>query len=348
MDLAEAVEQHLTSMHDAFSARSTIEGRRYLLRPFVAWCLTQDIGTCALLNPEVIRRHQHHLAERGNLLAGGLSLHARRNRLAALKAFAQWALKRSLISADPTSDITLPRLPRRLPQGVLSRAEADRVLRRPDITTALGLRDRAMLELLYCSGLRRNELIALDLTDIDHDRHLIFVRLGKGRKDRVVPVGPRARRWLTRYVSEVRGTLLNGRPSLALFVGKRGTRITRARINERLRAYIVSAKIGKRGSCHIWRHTVATAMHERGADIRDLQVLLGHSQLSTTSLYTHVSVLRLVTVHRRTHPAWHDPESPENTRRPAFPRSASINIIDMARAGIEPATRGFSVRCSTN
>jgi integrase/recombinase XerD len=166
MDLAHAVEQHLTSMHDAFSARSTIEGRRYLLRPFVAWCRTQDIHTCAGLTTDAIRRHQHHLADLGDRPARGLSLHARRNRLAALKAFAEWALKRALIPSDPTADLALPHLPRRLPQGVLSRAEADRVLRRPDLATPLGLRDRAILELLYCSGLRRNEL---DLTpDLGH------------------------------------------------------------------------------------------------------------------------------------------------------------------------------------
>lgn len=187
------------------------------------------------------------------------------------------------------------------------------------VDTLLGLRDRAILELFYASGLRRMQLVGLDLDDLDRHRGVLLIRLGKGRKDRYVPVGRRAIEWIRRYLRAARPQLLGTVVSASLFVGRRGTRLSRVRLNERLCRYVVGARVAKPGSCHIWRHTMATLMHERGADLRDLQVLLGHAQISTTAIYTHISTERLQEVLWRTHP------SSTYRRRTARPGRALVN-----------------------
>lgn len=147
------------------------------------------------------------------------------------------------------------------------------------------------------------ELVGLDLIDLDPERGVIFVREGKGKKDRLVPIGERAIRWTERYLDQVRHRLVHTRDHRALFVSARGTRIRPTRLTERLHRYLVHAGIEKPGSCHVWRHTAATLMHDGGADIRDVQEMLGHAQLSTTQIYTRVSIERLKAVHAKTHPA---------------------------------------------
>jgi integrase/recombinase XerD len=202
-------------------------------------------------------------------------------------------------------------LPKRLPRAVLSVSEMERVLAQPALETALGLRDRAILEVLYSTGIRRMELIGLDGTDLDVERGTLFVREGKGKKDRVVPIGERAIRWTERYLDDVRPHLIEqsarrsvrNRSTNALFLSAHGTKLKPGKLTDRLHEYLRKAGIEKPGSVHIFRHTMATLMHDAGADIRDLQEMLGHAQLSTTEIYTHVSIERLKAVHTRTHPA---------------------------------------------
>ena len=168
----------------------------------------------------------------------------------------------------------------------------------------LGLGEAAeALEVLYSTGLRRMELVGLDLPDLDAERGVVLVREGKGKKDRLVPIGERAIRWTERYLDHVRQRLAHGRSGRALFLSARGTRIRPTRLTERLHRYLVASGIEKPGSCHVWRHTAATLMHDGGADIRDVQEMLGHAQLSTTQIYTRVSIERLKAVHAKTHPA---------------------------------------------
>lgn len=214
-----------------------------------------------------------------------------------------WATRTKRLLVNPAAEMALPRLPARLPRAVLSVSEAERVLAQPDLTSARGLRDRAILEVLYSTGLRRMELVGLDLIDLDAERGVVLVREGKGKKDRLVPIGARAIGWVHRYLDTVRPRLVRARDPGALFLNARGTRIRPSRLTERLHRYVVAAGVGKPGSVHIFRHTMATLMHDAGADIRDLQEILGHAQLSTTEIYTHVSIERLKAVHVKTHPA---------------------------------------------
>jgi integrase/recombinase XerD len=188
-------------------------------------------------------------------------------------------------------------------------SEVERVLRLPDCSTLLGTCDRAIIETLYSAGLRRMEVIGLDVGDLDSERGTVFVRGGKGDRDRVVPIGDRALAWIGVYrdwLDNERGRRGIPLTTKALFLNGRWRRIRATKLTERLHRYIVAAGIQKPGSVHIFRHTMATLMHDGGADIRDLQEMLGHAQLTTTEIYTHVSIGRLKSVHRLTHPAERD------------------------------------------
>ncbi|MBX3175276.1 MAG: tyrosine-type recombinase/integrase [Gemmatimonadaceae bacterium] len=278
-----------------------MRGRARSLRPFLAWCAEAGICDCRELSHERLAAYQLWLG--APVAAPSPSSLTLRARLTAVRALTRWAVQSGLLEADPSATLSLPRAPRRLPAAVLTRDEAERVLSAVDTSSPAGVRDRAILEMLYSCGLRRAELLGLDVGDVDFGRGTVYVRRGKGGKARYVPLGRRAAAWLASYLDSARRSLVRDPRERALFLGARGRRVTRSRLTERLRGYLVAAGIGKPGSCHIWRHTMATLMHDRGADIRVLQELLGHAHLSTTAIYTHVSVERVREVHRRTHPA---------------------------------------------
>ena len=177
------------------------------------------------------------------------------------------------------------------------------MLAQPDITRPCGLRMRAILELLYSSGLRRREVLRLERSDIDRQRRVILVRLGKGKKDRFVPLGERALHWLDKYLAEARSKLSDDPQQLLLFVSTTGRALHPNYISSQVRQMMNRAGIAKAGSCHLFRHTAASLMLDAGADIRHLQAILGHESLCTTQIYTHVSIGKLCEVHARTHPA---------------------------------------------
>jgi integrase/recombinase XerD len=209
--------------------------------------------------------------------------------------------------------LELPKEEVRLPMNYLTVEEVESLINQTDTTQEIGIRDRAILEILYSSAIRRNELLALGLYDIDRSRRLLMIRQGKGKRDRVVPIGLRALQWLEKYLLEVRPWLLagNGRKKLGnkpeesdrIFLGTTGKPISPVQLSQLVRGYIKSAEIHKSGACHVLRHTAATLMLENGADLRSLQTLLGHASLNTTQVYTHITIDRLRQVHDATHPA---------------------------------------------
>ncbi|MGH9022434.1 MAG: tyrosine-type recombinase/integrase, partial [Acidimicrobiia bacterium] len=200
------------------------------------------------------------------------------------------------------SDLELPKVDQRLPRAVLTIGETERVLALPDLETPFGVRDRAMLEVLYSTGIRRQELIALTIWDLDPERGLLTVRKGKGRKDRVVPAGERAISWIARYSTQARPRLVVPPDAGVLFLTKEGLDFTPDHLSGLVTRYVERANLGKHGSCHLFRHTMATLMLEGGADIRYIQAMLGHAELSSTQLYTQVAVGTLKAVHAACHP----------------------------------------------
>jgi integrase/recombinase XerD len=228
---------------------------------------------------------------------------SQRGRIGAVKDLFRWLCRSHHILYNPASELEMPREEKRLPEEPLSIQQVEAVLNVPDIGDPLGIRDRAMLELLYSTGMRRSELTSLELTAVNQERRTAQVRQGKGRKDRVVPVGSRALQWLERYLCEVRPLLAVSPTETALFLTSYGEAFNPDVLSRKVSKYIKDAEIGRKGSCHLFRHSCATHMLEGGADTRFIQQLLGHAKLETTQVYTDVSIRQLIEVHERTHPA---------------------------------------------
>ena len=185
----------------------------------------------------------------------------------------------------------------RLPRHILTAEQLQRLMALPDVTTAIGIRDRAILETLYSTGLRRMELVQLDCGDVHYERGVVHVYEGKGKKDRVVPIGEQALYWVNRYLNEGRERLLHHGPTPALFVDSLGQGLGNCSLGHLVKDYLRQVDIDAQGSCHLLRHACATHMLENGADVRLIQALLGHKDLNSTSLYTQVSIQQLKSVH---------------------------------------------------
>lgn len=301
--IRQALEQFLSYLAARNYSIYTIEHRAITTTAFIAWASMLGIDNPQDVSCEVIERYRMHLFERRKSNGEPLGLRTQTVRLVALRSFFRWMAREKIIAADPTAELELPRGEQRLPAVILSPAEVNCVLALPNIATTLGLRDRAILETFYVTGIRRLELARLRLQDVDHARRLLLVRKGKGGKDRVVPTGERALAWLLAYQANARPKLLREAETQALFLTSRGTPVHPKKLTERIGHYVVAAALNKRGSCHLFRHAAATHMLENGADIRFIQALLGHESLESTRIYTHVSIGPLAAVHAATHPA---------------------------------------------
>ena len=220
--------------------------------------------------------------------------------LSTLKRFYRYALRERRITSDPTLKLDTPKRAPRFPK-TLSEADVEALLAAPDLAAPLGLRDRAMLETLYASGLRVSELVSLRTFEVNLDAGVLRV-MGKGSKERLVPLGEEAVHWLQRYLSEARARLLKRAASDALFVTARGAGMTRQAFWHNIKRYGASAVPGRNLSPHVLRHAFATHLINHGADLRVVQMLLGHADISTTQIYTHVARERLKQLHAKHHP----------------------------------------------
>ena len=236
----------------------------------------------------------------GDRLQAGRARSSSARLLSALRGFYQYATREQWIALDPTAMLDSPKIGRRLPKS-LSEEDVERLLAAPDTTTALGLRDRAMLELLYASGLRVSELVDLTLSQVSLTQGVVRV-LGKGSKERLVPMGDEALHWLKRYLTQARPDFTVGMQTDIVFPSRLGQRMTRQTFWHRIKHHASTAGIAASLSPHTLRHAFATHLLNHGADLRIVQMLLGHSDLSTTQIYTHVAQLRLQTLHKQHHP----------------------------------------------
>ncbi len=281
----------------------TIDKRRRQLNEFIRWASDRSLQLVSEIHRPILQRYQRHLFYHRTREDKPLSFRSQHVRLSSIRAWFKWLTRNNYLAANPASELELPKLGQPLPKHVLSHEEAETVLNQADVKTALGLRDRSMMETLYSTGIRRAELAGLDVYDIDVGRGVLRVRHGKGNKDRVVPIGARALAWIQKYQFDVRPDLLVDQKETAIYLGQEGQRLSGSQLGRIVRHYIDSADIGKGGSCHLFRHTMATAMLENGADIRYIQSMLGHASLETTQIYTRVSIRKLKEIHNATHPA---------------------------------------------
>ena len=281
---------------------ATVETRDRSITRFIAWCDERGITRPADITRAVLERYQRHLFLARKSDGAPLSLATQQSLLNPLRAFFKWLARENHILYNPASELILPRQPRQLPKVLLTVPDVEAVLNEPDVSTAWGLRDRAILETLYSTGIRRMELTRLTLYDVDLAQGTVMVRLGKGAKDRLIPVGRRACAWIGRYVEEVRPELATRSDELTLFLTDYGEPFEKNRLGDLVKRYMRRAGI-PHGSCHAFRHAMATHMLENGADIRFIQAMLGHSELSTTQIYTQVAIGKLKEIHAATHPA---------------------------------------------
>lgn len=296
------VERHLAWLAARGYAETTIESRRRDLTELIQWCAERDIIHPNHLNRTTLDLYQRWLSRRPKPGGGRLARASQAVKLSAVTSFCRWLARERLVLTNPASELELPKRPSRLPKAVLTAEEAEQILAIPDVSTLLGQRNRTILETFYATGIRRSELIALNTADLDAGRGVLAVRQGKGAKDRFVPLSERACSWLTRYVEDVRPHSLRRSSGDALFLSNRGRRLSRNHLGEMVRKAVEAADIGKRGSCHLFRHSMATLMLEGGADIRFIQQMLGHASVATTQVYTQVSLRQLRAVYERSHP----------------------------------------------
>ncbi len=276
-------------------AQNTIEGYGRDLRRYL-----DDLAEQGLADWGAVGR-EHLLAHLDHLRRGGISARSQARALSAIRSLHRLLVAEKVAPADPTEHVDGPRSGQRLPQ-LLSRAEIDRLLAAPATRTAAGLRDKAMLELLYATGLRVSELVGLSVNDVHLETRMLLAR-GKGSKERIVPVGAPAAAALRAYLDRARARLLKGRRSSKdLFVTPRGSRMTRQGFWKLLNRHARQAGIARRISPHKLRHSFATHLLAGGADLRAVQAMLGHADISTTQIYTHIERSHLQRVYAAHHP----------------------------------------------
>jgi integrase/recombinase XerD len=295
-DWVEWMKTHNYSHH-------TLIQHSFHLAQFVAWAELRGITRPADVTLPILEAYQRHVSLCRKADGTPLAWSTQNKSLGTVRVFFSWCAKQRRILANPASELVMANQTHKLPTATLTHDEAEIILALPDVSTVLGLRDRAVMEMLYATGMRRGELVGLDLPDVDLARRWLTLRNTKNRWDRVVPMGERATAWLIRYLTDARPKLLVGEDSGAVFLATNGERLGATWLSGQVHRYLEASEVGKPGSCHLFRHTAATLMLEGGADIRYIQELLGHQNLTSTQIYTRVAPERLSAIHAATHPA---------------------------------------------
>jgi len=276
-------------------SRNTLESYRRDLRKFAEWLEWKRQVSVIEATHADIQGFLAHLVNAEKAKATSTS-----RAISSLKRLFRYLLRQNKVSADPTLQISMPKLPRSLPKS-LTEQDVEVLLAAPDVQTPLGLRDRAMLEVLYATGLRVSELVTLNVAQVSLDMGVVRV-MGKGSKERLVPLGEEALDWIRRYLAQGRSVLLAGKLSDALFVTHRGEGMTRQMFWYLIKKHAQQGGLHKPLSPHTLRHAFATHLLNHGADLRVVQLLLGHADISTTQIYTHVARERLKQLHHQHHP----------------------------------------------
>lgn len=300
--LASHIDRWIDKLEMKNYSPKTLSMNKGALNQFVGWCEERDLIDPSLITKPHLESYQRYLwrYKKGN--GKPLSVNTQRQRLGAIQRLFSHLVKSNFIVANPASDLDLPKKPHReLPRG-LSVDEVNELLNIPDVTDPLGIRDRAILETFYASGIRRMEMVNLDFNDVDLKSRTLHVRRGKGGKSRLLPVGTSCVYWVERYLDITRDRLVLDHTEQALFVSGYGDRFSSGYIGRWFKKIMNKAGINKEGCLHLFRHSCATHMLENGADIRLIQQMLGHQSLETTSIYTHVAITHLQSVYDETHP----------------------------------------------
>ncbi|KZN60836.1 tyrosine-type recombinase/integrase [Pseudoalteromonas luteoviolacea] len=285
-------------------SQATIVSKEAALSLFHKWVFQNVESDIQYIDVTVLESYQNHLIKYRKQCSGQpLSRGTIRYRLTVVKVMLRTLYAKGIVRSNNFELFDLPKIGRRLPKPVLSEKEVIQVLSQAEHYGKKGIRDRAIMEVYYASGIRRFELSNLRLNDIDFEQFQLRVEQGKGFKDRYVPIAKRACFWIYKYLKEVRNSLSNEFSGDSLFLANNGKPFKATQLSELVAKYIKLANIQKRGGCNQYRHAAATHMVDNGADIRHVQEFLGHADLSTTQVYVHVSMAKLKEVYSKTHPA---------------------------------------------
>jgi integrase/recombinase XerD len=281
----------------------TIQRRDSDLRRFIAWCDERSLEHPNQITKIILDAYQKHLYYYRQESGEPLTPTTRNHYISSIKMFFKWLAQENYLPYNPASEVIAPRATAsRLPL-VLTPGQVENILQQPALDTVYGLRDRAVLEVFYATGIRRLELCRLELQDVVLAQQLLYVRKGKNGKDRLLPLGERATHWLARYINNARPQLMVELKEETLFLNDYGERFRDSKLGERVKRFMANAGIVAEGSCHLLRHAMATHMLENGAELRYIQIMLGHADLKSTQIYTHVSIHKLQAIHAATHPA---------------------------------------------
>lgn len=280
------------------------------LERFVRWFDVRGLSQPEEITRAVLETWQRHLYLYRKDDGQPLAIRSQQALLVSVRGFCKWLARERYVQYNAASELVIPKKPHALPKVVLSIAQVERLMAQPDVSAITGARDRAMLEVFYSTGMRRMELARLQVSDIDLEGRTVMIRGGKGRRDRLIPLGERACYWVDRYLTEERTYLMVRVDEWALFLTDYGTAFTLGQLSGIVARHMRRAGIEK-GSCHALRHACATHMLENGADVRFIQALLGHADLTSTQIYTRVAIGKLKQIHAATHPArlQHDREA---------------------------------------
>jgi integrase/recombinase XerD len=286
-----------------YDGKTVVEYRRYL-DCFIEYTKERCIQTTDDITPAFLEEYQRYiLTLRNRWTKERLTLRHIGVRLRAVKQYFRYLVEHKHILIDPTIHLSIPRLPEYLPRNILQEDEIKQLLNVPDISATVGIRDRAIMEVLYSTGIRGQELVNLNLYDIDTREGILRVNQGKNRKDRVVPLGKIACYWINEYIKKMRNPCVKTSQEQALFIARNGSRLKKGTLRYTINKYAKKIFPGRQISCHGFRHSCATHMLHGGANIRIIQQMLGHSSIKTTQIYTKVSPIDLKAVHKRYHPS---------------------------------------------
>lgn len=296
------LEEFIAWMSVRNTAEYTQYHRRACVARFIRWASERGIEDPVEVTRPILESYQKYLYYHRQKNGQPLTFRTQYSRLVPVRTWFRWLVRNHHILHNPASDLDMPKIEKRLPRAVLSEEEAERVMMQPDIREPLGMRDRAILETLYSTGIRRTELVHLKLYNLDRERGTLSIWQGKGKKDRIIPIGERAVAWVDKYLREARPQLVIEPDDGTVFVSVEGGAFHPDRLSMLVREHVEQANLGKKGACHMFRHTMATLMLEGGADIRFIQEMLGHADLQSTQVYTQVSIRKLKQIHSVTHP----------------------------------------------
>lgn len=304
MKLKDWIQKYLQSEALRNLSPQSLKSNSSRLSLFQKWCEERSLEEITAISRPILEGYQRFVSRQTNRKGEPLQALSQWNRLVALRSFFGWLVKRRILIFNPASELELPKLPTALPREILSIEEAEAILEQPNLKTLLGLRDHALLECLYSSGIRRNEVKRLEIKHVDLAEETLLILQGKTRRDRLVPLGKRACLSMQRYLTEARPQLQyrTKTKNSFVFLSSRGNPMGCDSISQRIRCHMKAAGVDKKGECHLFRHSMATLMLKNGADIRIIQEILGHAKITTTQIYTHLTIDHLKAVHDSTHP----------------------------------------------